>query len=412
MAYTRKTSDIFTSHELDYVLEQIKDNSEVARLLLKHRHPIESLVENHINYLSISNSDKTKISYLTTERAQNIIESSPYGSGADELWSSTRRFHAKPGAFIGKVFKNIHPKEVEIFSTLFRNIQSKIDFSFKVVTGSNIRKYYHYQSYYSESGSLGNSCMKYDSCQDYLELYTENKDVCSLLIAVDGRNRLIGRALLWDFSDQKIMDRIYTINDEDFQFHFKKWADDNGYIYKREQKWNNTLYFESKGKTIFKEISFQIDSTNLEHYPYMDTFKFLDFDNNTLYNYIPNGVDIKTLSSAEGNYQSGDIYGFCEKTKTLHSKDNLNFVPSTNMTVCSDITVYSSIFDCYILREDGYYNPIIRDWVYKDESLNNQDEIKKALDHVHKMDSFNFTPYLDMSPTPEPIDQESIEHPF
>ena len=73
---------------------------------------------------------------------------------------------------------------------------SKIDFKFEVVKGNAIRKYYHYTSYYRESGSLGNSCMKYDVCQDYLGLYTHNKDICSLLIATDNRDRLIGRALL------------------------------------------------------------------------------------------------------------------------------------------------------------------------------------------------------------------------
>ena len=118
MAYIRKTTDILTSHELDFVLEQIKDNSEVARLLLKKRHLIESLQENHVNYISISNSDKTKISYLTSERSQSIINSSPYGESSDELWSSSRRFHVKPGAFISKIFKDISSREIEIFSTL------------------------------------------------------------------------------------------------------------------------------------------------------------------------------------------------------------------------------------------------------------------------------------------------------
>ena len=77
MSYIRKTADIITSHELDIVLQQIKDHSLVAKLLLKQRHPIEDLVDGHVNYISISNSDKTKISYLTKERAESIIQSSP-----------------------------------------------------------------------------------------------------------------------------------------------------------------------------------------------------------------------------------------------------------------------------------------------------------------------------------------------
>jgi hypothetical protein len=404
MAYIRKTSDILTSHEIDFVLEQIKDNSEVARLLLKLRHNNELLVDNPINYISISSSDKTKISYLTQERAQLIIENSPYGEGADELWNSSKRFHVKPGAFVQKIFKNISPKEVEVFATLFRNIQSKIDFTFKVVNGSSIRKYYHYESYYSESGSLGNSCMKYDSCQDFLGLYTKNKDVCSLLVAVDNRDRLVGRALLWNFSDQKIMDRIYTINDEDFQFHFKKWADDNGYIYKKEQKWNNILYFESKGKTLYKETSITINPIEFARFPYMDTFKFIDFETNKLYNYIPKGIKLNTLSSPDGDFQSGDIYGFCEKTKTLHSKDSLYYIPYLNMNVCSDICVHSRIFDVNILREDAVFNPYVQSWIYKDDALNDNDLIEQGLKDLEAervyLDFYNNQINQDPIPTP------------
>ena len=89
MAYTRKTSDIITSNELDFVLEQIKDNSEVARLLLKNRHSNENLVDNHINFISISNSDKTRISYLTPERIESLL------SRGEDLWTSSKRFHIK-----------------------------------------------------------------------------------------------------------------------------------------------------------------------------------------------------------------------------------------------------------------------------------------------------------------------------
>lgn len=412
MSYTRKTSDILTSHELDYVLEQIKDNSEVAKLLLKKRHPIENLVENHINYISISNSDKTKISYLTTERSQNIIESSPYGASADELWSSSRRFHAKPGAFISKLFKNIHPKDVEIFSTLFRNIQSKINLNFKVISGHSIREYYHIDSYYSETGSLGNSCMKYDSCQDYLDLYVYNKDLVQMLIVVDNNNKLIGRALLWNTENTKIMDRIYTINDENFQFYFKKWADENGYWYKKEQRWNNTLYFETKGKVMYKEICFDLKKFDLSYYPYMDTFKFIDLKEGKIYNYQPDGIKFKTISSADGQIQPSDIYSLCDKTKTYHSSDNIVYVPNLGMRVCSDVTVYSDVYNLYILREEAFYNPDVRDWVYQDNDLNNTVLIEKRKTEIKSNNKWLdlISSQIEIEPNVE--DEEPIEYPF
>ena len=67
MAYERKTYDLIISEELRAVLSEIESDSLVARLLLKKRHDKEDLVEDPINFISVAH-DKTKISYLTTDR--------------------------------------------------------------------------------------------------------------------------------------------------------------------------------------------------------------------------------------------------------------------------------------------------------------------------------------------------------
>ena len=371
MAYTRKTSDIITSTDLDYVLEKIKDNSEVARLLLKKRHSIESLVDNHINYISISNSDKTRLSYLTPERFESLL------ANGEDVWTSSKRFHVKPGSFISKIFKNVSSRDVEIFSTLFRNFQTKIDMNFHVISGNSIKDFYHYDSYYSETGSLGASCMKHDKCQDYLDLYVENPELVKMLILLDKQDKLVGRALLWTSGDTKIMDRIYSINDENYQFHFKKWANENGFSYKKEQKWNNTLYFETNGKVIYKEICLDLKIFKFINYPYMDTFKFIDLKNGKVYNYQPNGVKFKTISSTEGLVQSDDTYAMCEKTKTFHSIDSINFVPNCGLRVSCELTVWSDVYNLYILREDANYDDELRGWIYQDDDLNNHVLINK-----------------------------------
>ena len=96
MAYERKTIDIFVSDELKQFLSQIEHDSYVAHLLLKRRHNKEDLVDNPVNYISLSTQDKTKVSYLTPERIELLTE--------DAYWNSTRRFQAKPGAFVSKIF--------------------------------------------------------------------------------------------------------------------------------------------------------------------------------------------------------------------------------------------------------------------------------------------------------------------
>lgn len=403
MAYTRKTSDIITSNELDFVLEQIKDNSEVARLLLKQRHSNENLVDDHINYISISGSDKTKISYLTPERIENLL------SNGEDLWTSSKRFHIKPGAFVSKIFKNIHPKEVEVFSQLFKNVQSKITCNFNIVKGTKIYPYYHYSSYLSESGSLGNSCMKYDQCQDYLELYTLNQEKISMLVLVDDWGKLIGRALLWHIDDQKIMDRIYTIDDETYQFHFKKWADQNDYLYKKEQKWNNSLFFESKGKTIYKEISFNLKNYSLDHYPYMDTFKFLDLETGQISNFKPNSyAKLRTLSSSEGNTYGPDHLMICDKTKLYYSYHETTYLDYLGIRVYTGITVYSEIFDTNIIKEDALFDDSINDWIFKDSDYNNEILLEKVKNQRKEKKTLN----LNLLNSVLEVSEEYLQPPF
>ena len=110
MAYERKTFDLIISEELKAVLSEIESDSQVARLLLKKRHDKEDLVDNPVNFISISREDRTKLSYLTSERMEVLSPT--------EYWTSSRRFQAKPGGFISKVFKNVTSREVEKFSNL------------------------------------------------------------------------------------------------------------------------------------------------------------------------------------------------------------------------------------------------------------------------------------------------------
>jgi hypothetical protein len=163
MAYERKTYDLFISDELRQVLEVIKTESVVADLLLKRRHSKDELVADPVNFVSISSQDPTRISYLTTERIGQMSES--------EFWTSSRRFHMKPGGFISKVFKNISSRDVETFSNLYRAEVRKPKFEFTILKGDDIRKYYHNSLHSEDSGSLGVSCMRYDSCQKLFDMY-------------------------------------------------------------------------------------------------------------------------------------------------------------------------------------------------------------------------------------------------
>lgn len=373
--YIRKTVDLFISDKLRNLLEEFKDDSQVAKMLLYHRINKEDLQENPINYISISDSDITKISYLTEDRIKKVDD-----SPNDDYWTTKIRFHCKPGAFVGKLFKDIPAKEVEKFSNLFKAFSSKKDFKFEVVRGEDIKKYYNENSYQNQSGSIGSSCMKYSRCQGYFDIYTKNDTVSMLIMKSPVGDAIIGRALLWDFTCEcgecetfkvkKVMDRIYTIQDDEYQFFFKKWADKNGYIYKTNQNWANTLQFDSNFVTSEYKFGIKIDIKNMDKYPYLDTFKWLDVNAGVLYNYRPdyfiNDIDtFRLLASPDGRYTEIDYIKFDNINREWNYTGNLVCYDGENYTNVDNCN-YSETLDTYILKSESEYNEELRDYIYKD----------------------------------------------
>lgn len=375
MAYQRKTIDIIISDDLRRLLSNIKNQSVVAEKLLKGRVLKEDLVDNPINYISISTSDRSKISYLTTDRMSTL--------SVDEYWSSSRRFQVKPGSFITKVLKNIHPKDVELFATLFKSETTKYSYTWEVVTGDKIKEYYSWESYATNSsGSLGVSCMKHDSCQRLLNIYTSNTDQVSMLTMLNSEGLLMGRAVLWNVDGEKIMDRIYTINDEELQHQFKKWATENGYLYKSEQNWSSTLFFENlkKEKTEIK-LKFELSNKEFRYYPYMDTLKFIDI-NGIIYNYQPKDVDFYTLASCDGGKYDDDYLKLDDIDKVYRHRGECVWLQYLDINTKESNTRWSRANNCYILKKDSVYNGHADDYIFNEDynSNNNWVEINNRID--------------------------------
>lgn len=375
--YTRKTVDLFISDKLRSLLEEFKNDSMVAQMLLHRRVNKEDLQEEPINYISISDSDVTKISYLTEDRIKKVEESSK-----DDYWSTSIRFHCKPGSFVSKIFKDIPSKEVEKFSNLFKAFSIKRDIKFSIIRGDDIKKYYNQDFYQTQGGSIGSSCMKYSKCQNYFDIYTNNDSVSMLIMKSPMGDSIIGRALLWDFvcecgeceygSVMKVMDRIYTIQDDEYQIFFKKWADENGYIYKTNQNWSSTLQFDSKSETKEYKFGVKVNIKNMDRYPYLDTFKWLDIKAQILYNYRPeyfiNDTDtFILLASPDGRYVDIDYIKFDNINRDWDYPGNLVCYDGLNYTE-SDNCNYSETLDRFILKSESEYNNELRDYMYIDLS--------------------------------------------
>jgi hypothetical protein len=241
-------------------------------------------------------------------------------------------------------------KELEEFVNEFK---SKVDLfggkfaNFDLVKGEDIRYWYNEENYLKLSGTLGSSCMRYESCQDYLDIYVMNPTVCNLLILKEG-DKLIGRALVWTLiNGKKFMDRIYYINDSDINL-FREYAKMNQIYakYYNGSSADNYVY-DFDGNETKLDIKVQVGHKSYDYYPYMDTLKYFNTYNGIL-STIDDGSDIYTLEDTEGGYSHCDR---CNGTGRIECSD----CDGNGETECSDCDG-SGKEECYECDGDGEVN--------------------------------------------------------
>ena len=188
--------------------------------------------------------------------------------------------------------KPVTPKQVEDFSNAYKSawdVANDAFAKFDVVSGYAIAKWYNESSYESDDSTLGSSCMRHDECENYFGIYTENSDVCKLVILysdkesgiIDGKfrsNYIKGRALLWKTNQgDMFMDRVYTNNDSDVEL-FKQFAEKNGWWCKKTQ--NSSNDFTAQKGSSFRDPTYSVDLkwAKHEYYPYVDTLSYLSLN--------------------------------------------------------------------------------------------------------------------------------------
>lgn len=196
-------------------------------------------------------------------------------------------------------------KEIEDFVNEYKSkiaIRKNKSLLLDLVDGDNIKYYYHDDRYdYAKKSTLHSSCMRYNECQEYLEIYCQNPEVCKLLIMRSERDemKITARALIWTLKDGTIfMDRIYYSEDSQVQI-FHEYARSKGWCYKSAQNSasNATISF-SDSKSYDGDLVVQLTKWEFSSYPYVDTIKFLSKLQHTLCN--KSYGDTKTLDDAEG----------------------------------------------------------------------------------------------------------------
>ena len=189
---------------------------------------------------------------------------------------STKPTEIKFGRFLNKILTEIqkdnkhlifNAKDVETIVNLYKahNEFNRNAFDyFKIVEGEEIKKWYLDTTYEKGCGTLNNSCMRLDKCQDFFDIYTNPENNVKMLILTNSEDKLIGRCLLWETEKGKYMDRIYS-NDHIFNL-FKKWGEESEYKLSHYNG-NNNEQLTTKIKVDFNK-----------QFPYLDSFRFMTFD--------------------------------------------------------------------------------------------------------------------------------------
>ena len=215
---------------------------------------------------------------------------------------------------LDKAGEKVSDKDLEEFVNKYKSliqIRKEAFTRFKIVSGEEIRGFYSSDNYENMDGTLGNSCMRYEKCQKFLDIYVGNSEQVKMIVLMNRKDgtSITGRALLWtDNLGRKIMDRIYTNNSAD-ETLFKEYAIKNEFLYKERQDSNEDTKLLLNGKVVDEQkVIIELPSFDYNYYPYMDTFKNYNPSTGKLSNSNDGSYDYN-LEETDGGNGSCDTCG-------------------------------------------------------------------------------------------------------
>jgi hypothetical protein len=276
-------SMLIFNDEMYSFLQFAQRESIIAALFLQGD---SSHINDEGNYVKRVEDEIDVVSFLPKSKYEKV----------ENEWESGR-IKIKIGRFIRKFLTdfsiqnfNINDQMIEKFVNLYKSYFSRDISKLKIVEGEEILKYYLEDNYHSlngnRAGSLWNSCMRQRERNKFMKLYAKNSDKVKMLVFFSDDDKVRARALIWEgvkdhkdsTKEYKFMDRIYYYYDHDINF-FKDWAKENGYLCKWEQSAKTEMLFDDgTGSPVIKQLYVMLDEYNLPYYPYLDTFKFFNFN--------------------------------------------------------------------------------------------------------------------------------------
>ena len=292
---------------------------------------------------------------LTFRQNELLISFLPKGKDpiytSENKWGRANRQFGKPARIIQNLLvKKYSCKEFEDFQNFFKAKVSEIDF--RIVEGSDITKYYNKENYYQETGTLGNSCMRYSTCESFFAIY---EDYAKMLVAFKD-DKVAGRALIWEINGETYMDRVYTYVDYLYNA-FIMYAEDHHWYHRED----NSLLSDGDDqnfvgpkddyeRSFYPSLELKINP-GYEIFPYMDSFRYYCRDTNTLCTSCCD--DCIYLSNTDGRI--GESYYCADCGREFISNEypeELHYSEYADRDLCNDCCWYCEYLRDYIPDTD------------------------------------------------------------
>lgn len=292
------------------------------------------------SYLDLGETDD-QITFIQSNKFREIAEDNNIVF-EEEIWTSKKRSSARVGKLIGKMAPFYKNSEIENFVNLYKaEFKRNENIKFKIVEGTDILKYYNGRNYYPGNGSLNKSCMRHETCQNFMDIYKHNSNNIKMVILLDElHKKILGRAILWKIDNGFLMDRIYTI-DESTTILFKKYAQKNNWLYKAHQRFDaHNIIID--GKETFIPLKVPVYG-NFKYFPYLDTMFY--------YNQKE-----KYLTNNEDDYRNcPDVIKLREINGSHSGNENFVYDVINDEFIKLDDSIYCYFGDGYTHKNNAYF---------------------------------------------------------
>lgn len=345
------------------IIASLSGKNEIAREI---RRMDSKDVKTNQNYIKTSPDKNDEILSVNDSQVDRIIKAgeNPYNKKGNII---------KIGRFVKQLLElnglKFTDAEIEKFVNLYKNswdAENNPTSQMSIIEGEKIRWAYLQENYTDGGGTLGSSCMKDRQCQKFFDIYVDNPEVCKMVIFSDVDGKVRSRALLWKCTDESkldyYLDRIYTRYDRDAEmvrnFVSEKYKDFKiGFHGDRISSSPNEV---------------KISPKEYKLYPYVDSFLFYYPSLGILRSVNHEDKDCLCFKLRETNGHAVVIDHVFSKRLNKYIKEKDAVWSSRDEDYFLKEMCVPSIYDTFVLKEDGVYSDLYKCYIHKDDVMNTE----------------------------------------